>query len=279
MYCTDFIFNNTLASSMGLMICSFNGGDDAVVNGGEVTFTVSKPPSNNKWSFHGYTYESQLTIQFSIGKTECDNFDDDYALSQDEQSTIMRWLQKYDGFHWLAFDQDGFEDVWYNVQINPVPHYISGVVAGYDITCTCDSPYGYSQEIEISKTIASEQYSPIFIDYSDKEGEIHPYTEIKAKGNGEMQVRFGVCNVDDNRDFTSYLYSKDVIVSNVTNNTILTFDEDYSLFTGINDINNFNFTFPFIGNNDESRYNIIENMSGYPIEIYMKYRMIRRVYV
>lgn len=283
MYCTDFIFDNKFASSMGFMICSFNDGDDNIVSGGEVTFTVSKPPSNNKWSFHGATHESQLTIQFSISKNNCDLSNDEYALSQEEQSASMRWLQKYDGFKWLAFDQDGFEDVWYNAQINLTPHYFAGKLIGYDVLCTCDSPYGYSQEKEFSKTLGAYstngRYSPIFLDYSDKEGEIHPYTTIKAKGSGELKVRFGVCNVNSSRNFTSYIYSKDVIIKNITSGTTVTLDEDYGLVTGFNDLTNFNFVYPFIGNNDDSNYNIIENLSNYEIEIYMKYRMVRRVYV
>lgn len=283
MYCTDFIFNNRFASDFGYMICSFNNGGDDVVSGGEVTFTVTKPPSNNKWTFHGSTHESQLVIQFSIAKNDCESSNNDYALSQEEQSAIMRWLQKYDGFKWMAFDQNGFEDVWYNVQINPQPHYVAGVVIGFDLTCTCDSPYGYSPEREIKKTLdrysTDNRYSPVFIDYSDKEGEIHPHTIIKAKGNGELKLRSGVCNVNSSRNFESYMYSKDLSIKNITSGTTITLDEDYGLVTGFNDLTNFNFVFPFVGNNDESNYNIIENLSDFEVDIYMKYRMIRRVYV
>lgn len=282
MYCTDFIFDDKFASDFGWMIVSFNGGGDAVVSGGEVTFTVTKPPSNNKWSFHGSSFENQLTINFSISKIDCEVVNEEYWFSQEEQSALMKWLQKRDGYRWLAFDQNGFEDVWYNAQINPQPHYSNdGRVIGFDLSCVCDSPYGYSQEIEFQKTLgtSNNRYSSIFFDYSDLTGEIHPYTTIEAKGSGTLNVRFGVCSVDGNRNFNSYIYSKDVQVKNVTNGSIITFDENYGLIKGFNDLTNFNFVFPFIGNNDDSNYNIIENLSNFNVEIYMKYRMIRRVYV
>lgn len=261
------------------MICSFNSGNDNVVSGGEVTFTVTKPPVNNKWSFHGSSFQTQLSIEFSISKMDCDLDDDEIYFTQHEQSDLMRWLQKTDGFRWLGFDQDGFEDVWYNVQINPRPHYFGGRVVGFDCTCLCDSPYGYSPERCFTKILAVNGTTPIFIDHSDIPGEIHPEVTIKANGNGNIQLRTGVCKINNNHEFSSYISSRDTIINSVTQGTEITLNEDYGLVTGFNDLTNFNFNFPFIGNSYESNYNMFKNLSDMSITITVKYRMIRRVYV
>lgn len=178
MYCTDFVFNGERLSDHNLMICNFDG-SESTQNGGDVTFITVKPPYSDKHTYYTYSYETPISLTFSICKNPCKTTDEDMCLNQDEQSYLKRWLQRADGYYWLAFDQDGFEDVWFNSKFNLQPHFIDGRVVGYDVTVDTDSPYGYSQENKNEFSIkVGDSYK--IIDYSDSVGSIYPKTQINV---------------------------------------------------------------------------------------------------
>ena len=45
-------------------------------------------------------------------------------FSQYEESMIMKWLAKTDGYRWIQFEQEGYEDIFYKVMINALPHQV-----------------------------------------------------------------------------------------------------------------------------------------------------------
>lgn len=264
MFCTDFVFNGERLSDHNLMICSFDGGETNQ-SGGEVTFVTIKPPYSDKHTYYTYNYESPISMTFSICKNPCKTTDsDDVFFNQDDQSYLKRWLQRTDGYHWLAFDQEGFEDVWFNSKFNLQPHFINGRVAGYDVTVDTDSPYGYSQ-FHRKKFVLSSGSSYDVIDYSDKTGYLYPKIIITPTSDGMIEIESGCNN-----------YKKTTKILNAVANKCITLDKENNLIDGISNLNNFNFVFPIIANDYDDITSTFTNM-GVDCTLNIEFRYIRRV--
>lgn len=261
MFCNDMIFDNKLLSDYGLMICSFDG-STPTKSGGEVTFITSKPPGSDTHTFYASQSETPISMTFSIGKNDCET--DDYYFSQDEQSAIYRWLVRKDGFHWLAFDQEGFEDVWFNAQINLQEVFSSGRVVGYDVTVSTDSPNAFSQEFKKSFTLNSNE-SFIVKNYSDIPGDIYPEVTITPKDNGNVILESGCCD-----------YKKITTITHANNSTNIILDGKNDYYSGVNDPDFFNYVFPVMGNSFNDIDTYFTNKGSISLDIAIKYRFIRR---
>lgn len=265
MFCQDFIFNNEFLSSHGLMLCSFDNNMGSL-SGGDVTFITSKPPSADRFSHYASQFETPLSMTFQICKMGC-NFkkQSDYHFTQEEQSDLYRWLQRLDGFHWLAFEQEGWEDVWFNAQFNLQPIYIAGNVVGYDCTVLTDSPYAYSQEYSKQFELDSNE-TFTFKNYSDIPGPIFPYTVITPKSSGAIKLESGC---DGNKLVTE--------ITNASAPVILDGNNDY--IDGVSSLDNFNFYFPIIANTYTNIDTYFKNIGDIKIKVQIKYRYVRRVQV
>ena len=266
MFCEDFIFNNEFLSDHGLMLCSFDGSEGSM-SGGDVTFITSKPPSTDRFSHYATQMETPISMNFQICKMGCDlDEQSDYYFTQDEQSYIYRWLQRLDGYHWLAFEQDGWEDVWFNAQFNLQPIYLMGHVIGYDCTVLTDSPYAYSQEYSKQFDLNSGQ-SFVFKNYSDIPGIIYPYTIITPKTSGTVKLESGC---DGNA----------MVLTEITNSSSpITLDGNNDYIDGIGSLDYFNFQFPVLANTYDNTDTYFKNNGDIKLNIKIKYRYIRRVQV
>lgn len=272
MHCSDFIFDNERLSGHGYMMCNFDGADTSW-NGGDVTFKTVKPPSSNVFTHYCSSFEEPISFNLSIMKNPCDNSSqEEMSFAQDEESYIMRWLQRLDGYHWFAFDQEGWEDVWFNIQINPKPHYINGDIVGYDLTCVADSPYGYSRlytkKISLSHSSTNNSNSVNIKNYSDIPGYFHPKVKITPHGNGNVYLLSGC---DD--------YKKITRIENAIKNNAIILDKNNDEIEGINNINNFNFVFPVMANSYKDINTVFTNIGDVDIDMEIEYRFIRRVAV
>ena len=267
MFCTDCIFDNEKLSDHGIIICGFDG-STATQTGGEVTFITTQSPNTNIFTFHTSKCEEPIKFTFSICKDPCKyNTQEEMYFTQDEQSYIMRWLQRLDGYKWLAFDQDGWEDVWFNAQINPQPHFINGRVAGYDLSVTTDSPWGWSQEHRKIKTIPVNDTLSI-INYSDITGVVYPKATIVAKGNGEVAIKTGCTN-----------YQKTTRVRNVSSGDEIILYGYNDFISGVDNIDNFNYEFPIMANGYDDIETNFTNIGDMDIDIKLVYRFVRRVHI
>lgn len=145
MYATDFLFDGQRASDLGLMICSFNG-DFETATGGEIEYNVVKTPNRDNFTFYGSQLNSVITWNFSICKNPCKN--DNMYFDQYEESMIAKWLVKTDGYRWIQFEQEGYEDIFYNVCISMTPHQVAGRTVGFDLVATSDCAYGFTDVIK-----------------------------------------------------------------------------------------------------------------------------------
>ena len=270
MYCSDFIFDGERLSDHGYILCNFDGGD-STWDGGDVTFTTVQPPSSNKFTHYYSKFENPISFNLSIMKNPCKNeLQENMYFTQDEQSYLMRWLQRLDGYHWLAFDKEGFEDVWFNTQINPQPHYIGENVIGYDLECTTDSPYGYSQlhTKNVSLSHSSSSNSVTIKNYSDIPGYIYPKVTIIPKSNGNIALLSG-CK--DSQKITR-------IENAISGNTII-LDKENDDIIGISNMNYFNYIFPVMANSYKDINTVFTNIGDVDIDLKIEYRFVRRVAV
>lgn len=191
MYATDFLFDGQRASDFGCMICSFDENAGAV-SGGEIEYNTAKSPGSDRSSFYGAQFNSPVTWNFSICK------DPDMGISpyfsQYEEGRILKWLVKTDGYRFIQFDQEGYEDIFYYVYFNVQPHQVLGQTVGFDLTMTSDCAYGFSDVITRKTHInsydssdSSSSSGSLMLDiHSDVKAYILP--TVKINGYGKLSI-------------------------------------------------------------------------------------------
>lgn len=231
MFASDFLFDSQRASDLGLMICSFNG-DFTSVSGGEIEFNSVKTPNRDRFTFYGSQLNSVLEWNFSICKNPCKN--DTLYFNQYEESMIAKWLIKTDGYRFLQFDQNGHEDIFYNVCFNITPHQINGRTIGFDLTATSDCGYGFTDVIKRKAVIKSGVDFKLNV-HSDINTYVLPLVKIKGTGN------FYISNNSDNMQNISL--NKESDFKNVSSTKQIIMDSDCDTIYGIDDPKNFNWYF------------------------------------
>lgn len=255
MYATDFLFDTNRLSDFNCIICSFDG-EPEPASGGEIEFNVVKSPNKDRFLFYGAQFNTVLTWNFSICKNVCSN--NDMHFDQYEESMLAKWLLKTDGYKPFQFDQEGWEDIYYNVYINMKPRQVGGRTIGYDLTVTSDCGYGYSNEITKIATINSS--TPLkFNVNNDINTVIYPHIQIKGSGD------FYISNEND----SMYKPSE---FSNVT--TTIVMDCENDIIEGLSPTN---FNWYFIRLIDGQ--NIIATNSKLNLELEIKYRESRRIII
>lgn len=261
MFATDFLFDNQCASDLGLMICSFSG-DGSSASGGEVEYNVVKTPMRDKFTFYGSQFNSVITWDFSICKEPCK--DKNMYFNQYEESMVAKWLVKTDGHRYLQFNQDGYEDIFYNVCFNITPHQINGRTIGFDLTATSDCGYGFTDIIKRKSVIKSGMDLKLNV-HSDINTYILPLIKIKGTGN------FYISNNSDKMQNISL--NKQSNFKNVSSTKHIIMDSDCDTIHGIGDPQNFNWYFLRLVDG----INEITTNSMIDVEIEFQYREPRYV--
>lgn len=260
MNCTNFNFNNETSEDHGVIICSFGTSNDTVDAGSKVEFTLVNVPNSSRVIKTNSSYKEQLQIQFSICKNFCESETDNFSM--EDQRDIMRWLLRKD-FKYINFEQDGFENVYYNVQIQLEQQRAGCDVVGYNVTCTCDAPWGWSEEITTSLT----SQSSLLFNGTDEPGITYPYTVLTVTATGNISIQ--------NNETGSK-----TVVNNCTKDEVITFDEFKHIMTNNKNhssiYNDFNDVFPEI----YCTYNSADNeFTLVNCTAVMKWREARKVVV
>lgn len=218
------------------MICSFDGnGGLKTATGGEIEYNISKMPENNKFSFYGSSFSSTITWNFSICKNLCRK--GDYYFDQYEESMIKKWLVKTDGYKMMQFDQDGYEDIYYNVCFNAVPHQHLGKTIGFDLTATSDCAYGFTDIIK-KKAIIDSKTPLKFNVHSDVMEHILPITNVMVWDSlHEVDKGISVWN-----DAGEGKPSDPMTFKNISGNHI-TIDSSTKTVIGLNSPDDFNWNY------------------------------------
>lgn len=147
MYCTNFTYADDSSLEHGLMICSFNGGGNENINGGKAEIVTVKAPHSDQWLKIHAAYNEPLSFSFEICKKprEIIHSNADFSFSPEEQIAIKRWLERKE-FHYLSFDADGMENIYFFSQIKATEQISGNRIVGYHLEVLCDAPWGWSEE-------------------------------------------------------------------------------------------------------------------------------------
>lgn len=273
MYCIDFEYDGQRLSDYGCVVCHISSSPDLnTVNiGSQITFNTINLPLQNKFKTMSAQYEEAYTTTFEIGKFNC-NTDDDYALTQEEVSGLMRWLnkKKYCKFK-MIYENDEFGNIYYMGSFNVQMITYGGDILGLELTLQTNAPFGYYEPIECEMEFITggdnEQVS--IFDISDEIGYIYPHNvKIECEGNGDLKIH----NSQDGLRST--------VINNCVKGEILTLDGENKIITSSKNherlYNDFNYNFIKISNKNESTINDIQNIftASLPCKISFSYSPI-----
>lgn len=270
MFATDFLFDDQRASDLGLMIVCFDG-DNEPASGGEIEFNVVQTPNRDRYTYYGRQFASVLQWNFSIAKNPCSYVDnEEMYFTQYEESEIARWLLKKDGYNWFRFEQDGYNDIWYNVMFNMTPHQINGRTVGFDLVVESDCGYGFGAEEEVYFKEHEEimnSSTPLYL-YINSDIDTYVYPEITITG----------CSGD------FYIYNESDVIQTLSNNKQSDFknisdnifmDSENDIVDGIDTAQDFNWKFIRL----VKGVNVLKTDSANDLRVNIKYREPRRVIV
>lgn len=207
MIAMDFEYDGRLLSDFGFMICNFDSSDVNTISNGS-TLTLNTVPMNNgeKHLLSGVKYDSCVSATFSICKDIC--VYDNLEISVDENSSIMRWLNRK-SFNKFKIIDDDYLDVYFESTFNVSRVVIGGKLVGYELEMLTNSPFGYKDPVKRVFTVNDTNTTNIIVDTSDEIGFIYPKMEIKILQDGEL----GITNEIENRTMTITGCVKDEIIT------------------------------------------------------------------
>ena len=210
----------------------------------------------------GYQYGENYTGTYLIIKNYCED-PDHPDMSDEDVSTITRWLCRKH-YKWFRFiDPDNVDDIWYKVYFRVQKDMIGDSVVGLRLTIITNAPYGFSKEINHTYT---DRNFEVFTN-SDEEGYVYPDLKIKLKEGGDFRLK----NVTENRTtaLNNCIAGEIITLSGYDTQQITSTNEAHDY------IHEFNYKFPRLWN----RYAITKNEfeCNLNAEIEFTYREVRKV--
>ena len=261
MHSDTFNFDGHDLSDFGCIICSFDS-NGITIEGGDIEYNVAKTPNSNMNGYVGNEYSDPYKFTFSIMKNNCvKNNKTDY-FTVPEQTEILKWLMKENGYGLFYFDGDEMRDIYYFAYINAVPHYISDKVYGYDLTVTTNAPCGFTKEYNKIYNIGTSQTIPLFV-HHDVLRYCYPQITITATSNiTEVIIR----------NTTDTFLNQTMRIKNIKNGQIINIDCENGQISGI-DYDYFNWIFFRLIDG----FNNIQFSTDGTFKIEIKYRETRRI--
>ena len=262
-YTNGFIFDNITSDELGLMVCEFNGNTPSETSGGNIEFTLTSAPVQNRWYKSGNTnYSEAIKFAFQVIKQNQEPID------SYEYSTYARLLQRKDDYKEFTITKLDYDTIHFYVQLNISPIQVGGDIMGLNITGTTDSPYAYGQMI--TKKISTENGIGMlkFADMSDEIGYIYPDIEIDISS---------ACNLKITNETSGEIFK----LNNCVNNEIINIDSTILEMTSTalshKLYEDSNYKFPRIVNDINKRTNVFKVDGNCTVT--MKYRPIRKVVI
>ena len=262
-YTNGFTFDNITSDELGLMVCEFNGNTPSETSGGNIEFTLTSAPVQNRWYKSGNTnYSEAIKFAFQVIKQNKEPID------SYEYSTYARLLQRKDDYKEFTITKLDYDTVHFYVQLNISPIQVGGDIMGINITGITDSPYAYGQLI--TKKISTETGNGMlkFADMSDEIGYIYPDIEIDISS---------ACNLKITNETSGEIFK----LNNCVNNEIINIDSTILEMTSTalshKLYEDSNYKFPRIVNDLNKRTNIFKIEGNCTLT--MKYRPIRKVVI
>lgn len=256
----DFEYDGTLASSKGIIVCSFDSSDDETVDyGSKINFDVTSIRNGKEFELvnSGYDEAGEFTFQICKDPYMQLNRGNKYFTTA-EQRFVYRWLNRNDGFHILKIVTSENQTMLFKGSFNIETIEFCGKVIGFELTFTMGKPFATQDCKTITHTFkANEQFT--IIDESDDIGYIYPDIQIKCLSSGDLII-------------TNSIENRTTTIKNCSTNEVISVDENLNISTSLSShklYNDFNFVFFRIANSYENNQNIIS--VNIPCEIAIKY--------
>ena len=210
-----FEYNGKSSKDMGLTIGFFNNihddeipmGLDRTIDRGEMNPYRSRP------NHFGTTYDDPLVFELGIIKDTCEPGVEDLRFKRSEIRQINAWLTspKFPKlFHMTDYDEEWYDEyVDYYCTITSVTASGEDEVMSLTFELTCDSPFGYSQEIthNIHATFETPGTAMIKNTSDELEDYIYPTIKITPTATGAITLE----NETDGRSMTINALASDII--------------------------------------------------------------------
>ena len=196
---SDFIFDGLKLSDFGYIIMHEGVVDDTSMVS-DMSFTTIKGAKSDILRKVASPYEDTYHVDISIMKNPCQ--DGDLDLTNDDISTMSKWLcrKEYKWFRWI--DDIGQDEIWYEVQITAEKIRYGNSIIGLTLHVNANRPYGVTQPYTF-EWVGGLSNTTVFV-HSDEEGYIYPDMTIKVKGGGTVVI-------------TNHYEERSTIIENCTN--------------------------------------------------------------
>jgi hypothetical protein len=235
--------------------------------GSDISFQTTAIQNGKKYMLTSSAYESCIETEFQICKNP-DIFEkDEMHFTVEEQRLISRWLKRMD-FHKLRIisDDDEYGDFYFEGSFNISKMELAGKVIGFTLTFTSNRPFATGNDVINRCTLNAANQSYSILDSSDEIGYLYLNMEITCNSTGTLRIT-------NNRD------NRTTEILNCTKGEVITFDNliiETSLENHASTLmDDFNFVFPQISNDMDSRKNTYT--FSMPCSVVFKYKPIRKV--
>lgn len=188
----SFIYNGICSEQYDLVIGwiddtpEFKTGLNCFVEKGNTNFV--KYEANQ----YGVTYSDVITLSFVILHRDGSDF------SYEESRSINNWLRGTDIYQKLHFNDQNPEFINYYAICTDIEDVVYSGINGKKITFTCNSPFGYTNEITKKMVVSSENNMSI-INTSDV-GIYYPIIKIEAAK--DFVDKITIENINDKKSVT-----------------------------------------------------------------------------
>lgn len=176
----DFIFDGQALSDFGYVIAS-DGAIDETLDVSSMNYQLIKSAMSDISYKVAHEYPDNYSRTFMIIKNNCKDVESNGSLTDDDISTLTRWLVRKQ-FKWFKYVGT---NVWFKVQNIVEKMYYGDDVIGLQITVNANAPFGFTPEI----TNTWEDKTHNIYAVSDEEGYILPSMQIKMVDSGDLVIR------------------------------------------------------------------------------------------
>lgn len=220
----DLIFGDFRASDFNLILTSMSSegvSDDEM--GNDMTIQETFIGSNPVPVYLSHTYSEKLRPTVTLSKNPCNNKNN--TLDEFELRHILRLVTGNKAYKWMkVVTEDISEDTWYRAKVTSTQlHRVGNIIDSITLTMECDSQFGWSPEMIVTKN-ASAGTSFWIINNSDDLNEyLLPKVVITASTGGEISITNST-DIIDGESWTTTL-------SNVSAGETITMDSHKGILT------------------------------------------------
>lgn len=257
MYCTDFIFDDNYLSEYNAVICNItidSTGFQIEDIGSVITFNTVNNLATGKSRLVSAQYDNMYTTNFQIAKLDCTG--QEVFFDSEQIVQIRRWLGQKEFKKFRPFYENAeYPELYYIGSFTSVqPIVINGGVIGFDLTFNANAPYGFLEPFTHTFSFGEGGGDFEIWNHSDELGYL--YCKITLEDIGSIEEPIIITNKTINK--------KTVVTNYAANNTIIIDGENKIIMQTTEDLdgsytkklmNGFNYVFPQIYNDLNSRVN------------------------